>query len=219
MRSIAHFSIRRRRRTGGSARGPQQRFSMEEKMENILEKPDGYREYILDFPLEDIHSIVQEWCGRYDRKFRKLAAEQRSINYAAGFFGAVWAAYRGMWKNAFILLGLEALYSFLLNLAALFLIRLYPEWQLKVLFWGLHLCIFGILGEKMYFNHVFGLLRSVKNRTASMEENIFPDRYCGTHVGYALLMMVLRIIVNLFLAIIINVAAAFLLFSHPVFFS
>ncbi len=146
-------------------------------------------------------------------------AEQRSINYAAGFFGAVWAAYRGMWKNAFILLGLEALYSFLLNLAALFLIRLYPEWQLKVLFWGLHLCIFGILGEKMYFNHVFGLLRSVKNRTASMEENIFPDRYCGTHVGYALLMMVLRIIVNLFLAIIINVAAAFLLFSHPVFFS
>ena len=77
-------------------------------MENILENPDGYREYILDFPLEDIHSIVQEWCGRYDRKFRKLAAEQRSINYAAGFFGAVWAAYRGMWKNAFILLGLEA---------------------------------------------------------------------------------------------------------------
>ena len=67
-------------------------------MENILENPDGYREYILDFPLEDIHSIVQEWCGRYDRKFRKLAAEQRSINYAAGFFGAVWAAYRGMWK-------------------------------------------------------------------------------------------------------------------------
>lgn len=144
-------------------------------MENISENPDEYREYILDFPLEDIHSIVQEWCGRYDRKFRKLAA--------------------------------------------LFLIRLYPEWQLKVLFWGLHLCIFGILGEKMYFNHVFGLLRSVKNRTASMEENIFPDRYCGTHVGYALLMMVLRIIVNLFLAIIINVAAAFLLFSHPVFFS
>ena len=123
-------------------------------------------------------------------------AEQRSINYAAGFFGAVWAAYRGMWKNAFILLGLEALYSFLLNLAALFLIRLYPEWQLKVLFWGLHLCIFGILGEKMYFNHVFGLLRSVKNRTASMEGNIFPDRYCGTHVGYALLMTMMQFIVN-----------------------
>ena len=69
------------------------------------------------------------------------------------------------------------------------------------------------------FNHVFGLLRSVKNRTASMEENIFPDRYCGTHSGYALLMMALRIIVNLFLAIIINMAAAFLVFSHPVFFS
>ena len=169
---------------------------LEEKMENILENPDGYREYILDFPLEDIHSIVQEWCGRYDRKFRKLAAEQRSINYAAGFFGAVWAAYRGMWKNAFILLGLETLYDFLLNLAALFLIRLYPEWQLKVLFWGLHLCIFGILGEKMYFNHVFGLLRSVKNRTASMEGNIFPDRYCGTHVGYALLMTMMQFIVN-----------------------
>ena len=188
-------------------------------MENILENPDGYREYILDFPLEDIHSIVQEGCGRYDRKFRKLAAEQRSINYAAGFFGAVWAANRGMWKNAFILLGLEALYSFLFNLAAFFLIRLYPEWQLRVLFGGLHLCIFGILGEKMYFNHVFGLLRSVKNRTASMKENIFPDRYCGTHSGYALLMMALRIIVNLFLAIIINMAAAFLVFSHPVFFS
>ena len=71
----------------------------------------------------------------------------------------------------------------------------------------------------MYFNHVFGLLRSVKNRTASMKENIFPDRYCGTHSGYALLMMALRIIVNLFLAIIINMAAAFLVFSHPVFFS
>ena len=69
------------------------------------------------------------------------------------------------------------------------------------------------------FNHVFGLLRSVKNRTASMKENIFPDRYCGTHSGYALLMMALRIIVNLFLAIIINMAAAFLVFSHPVFFS
>lgn len=178
-------------------------------MEIISIDPDGYHEFILDFPLEDIHSVVREQCGRYDRKFRKLAAEQRSINYAAGLFGAVWAAYRGMWKNAFLLLGLEALYSFLLSLAALFLIRIYPEWQLHVLSFGLHLCLFGILGEKMYFNHVFSLLRFAKKRADSVKEAL-PAGYCGTHAGYALLMMVLKIAACAVMIILIKVTIFFL---------
>ena len=55
MRSIAHFSIRicveasqiqlSQRRTGGSARGPQQRFDMEEKMAFDYKKE--YKEFYL----------------------------------------------------------------------------------------------------------------------------------------------------------------------------
>lgn len=183
---------------------------MEGYMENSQQP-----EMIHNHSVTDLQYLVEKKWDVYKKKFHRMDSGGMSMNWCAALFGCIWAAYRKMWKNAFILLGIELFNTILATVITLLLGNTAPALFLRFIFLIAVIALCGLLGDKMYFNHVCRTLDTyeLKKRAGSTDASSYLTKHSGTSGGYAIAMLLLRGALVYLLRILVTYLAVLILYS------
>lgn len=149
-----------------------------------------YDERISGYLLRDIGNYIDYRWADYSNRFKAIVAGKRTFNWQCAFFDSVWFAYRKMTLAAVISTILNCLTFILLTLALSINFRRMNMGMTDIVFYtgifvigylALRICIYGRIGDKVYFRSVKRNLDShnLKGRRsfscAKLQHNLYRE--------------------------------------------